>query len=430
MPATFLQQVRAYRNLESAWRAIRENGKSSKSEAVRQDVEDFDQEASSNLRSLQARLARNTFSFPQARGIPIPKPGKKSFRPIVLASVESRIVQRAVLNVLQDVPELQRFFINPYSFGGIKRQEGQKVAAVPAAVQGVLDAIANGARYAICVDISAFFTRISKSHVTAIVAKAVVDPAFMLLFDQAIKVELSNLIELREKADSFPIEDIGVAQGNSLSPLLGNIILHDFDAKMNASDCRCLRYIDDFIILGPTADAARSRLRLARRLLSGLGMSFALDKTSTDAVSFTNSIEFLGIEFCNGLIRPSSKARGKLLQSLREVTEQSGKCLNGYASGKPLKKAYSLLHTLKRVDGIIQGWGKHYWFCNDKRFFENLDVEIVALLRKYLGLYTKARLAVGDDRSKVLLGVELLGTAERKSFNWPITAPRRLKVAT
>ena len=76
------------------------------------------------------------------------------------------------------------------------------------------------------------------------------------VFREAIDVELSNMAQLRDKAVDFPIENIGVAQGNSLSPLLGNIILADFDRVMNEGDCRCVRYIDDFIILAPSKKAA------------------------------------------------------------------------------------------------------------------------------------------------------------------------------
>ena len=142
---------------------------------------------------LKARLARGRYKFPPARGIPIKKPGKNDIRPIVLADVKSRIVQRAILDVLQGVDALQPFFRNPHSFGGIKRDEDDSLAAVPAAINAVLDAIDNGAGFVACADISAFFTRISKSSVADIITSAGVDDDFMVLFQQAIHVELANL---------------------------------------------------------------------------------------------------------------------------------------------------------------------------------------------------------------------------------------------
>ena len=106
--------------------------------------------------------------------------------------------------------------------------------------------------------------------------------------------------ELAGISDQFPIYEVGVAQGNSLSPLLGNILLKDFDRRMNEGDCTCLRYIDDFLILAPNAKAARSRFRLAKRLLSELDMSLSEEKSSEGAINVDNQFEFLGVELANG----------------------------------------------------------------------------------------------------------------------------------
>jgi retron-type reverse transcriptase len=386
---------------------------------VRKDIQQFDEDASGKLRSLKARLGHDSFKFPPARGVPIPKPGKKDIRPIVLADVESRIVQRAILDVLQSVQALQPYFRNPHSFGGIKRREDETLAAVPAAIKAVLDAIGAGGDYVACADISSFFTRISKSSVADVVGKAVDDDDFLALFRQAIHVELANLAELRRHANRFPTEDLGVAQGNALSPLLGNIILSDFDTRMNDSDCRCIRYIDDFIVIGPSARAVMARLRLASRILNGLGMALAVDKTSQAAIPVMREFEFLGIELNNGLIRPSAKARTRFLASVRGTFDDGREALVGYRNGQPLPKTAALLGTLKQVDGIIQGWGKHYRFCNDDRCFSNLDERLGKLIRDYLGIYSAERSATPPERARAMLGVELLGTMERRPFNWP-----------
>ena len=160
-----------------------------------------------------------------------------------------------------------------------------------------------GANFTICADISKFFTKIPKSAVTEIIAAAVPDDDFVDLFKRAIAVELSNMAELREKANAFPTHDIGVAQGNSLSPLLGNILLFDFDSEMNDGDCRCIRYIDDIIILGPSKKAVIARFKKARRILAKYDMDFGSAKTSGVPVAVTATIEFLGIELSNKFIR-------------------------------------------------------------------------------------------------------------------------------
>jgi retron-type reverse transcriptase len=420
-----MKKVRGVRHLERAWRVIEENARSSKSEDVKKEIDEFRENASRNLKSLCTRLTRETFKFPPAKGIPIAKTGKDGkkdkakIRPIVLANVESRIVQRAILDVLLGIPELRKYIHTPHSFGGIKKPTEDGLAAVPAAIQEVLNSIGRRHKFIASADISSFFTRIPKSEVTEIVAKVVRDDAFMDLFRKAIHVELSNMAELREKAGTFPIGDIGVAQGNSLSPLLGNIILYDFDQQMNAGDCRCIRYIDDFIILAPTRAAALARMKQSIALLSVHKMELSKEKSSKEPLPITHSFEFLGIELSNGFIRPASKAQSKHLNSLRVVFEESAKAFREYRSGAKFQRTNSLVATLRRVDGMSQGWAKHYRFCNDKTIFEGIDKKISEMIGSFIGVYSNTIKRVGEDGRRTLLGVGRLTEVEFKPFIWP-----------
>jgi retron-type reverse transcriptase len=231
---TFVEQVRETHNLARAWHVICENGRSSKSSDTRRDIEQFAARAESRLNKIQRQLNLGAFRFAAAKGVAIPKKGKSAIRPIVIAPIESRIVQRAIHDVLVEVPSIRRYAESPYSFGGVKKRGPDRVA-VPGAIKAVLAAIGEGARYVIRSDISAFFTRIPKPTVTAIIAEAIAEPKFIELFSQAIAVELENLASLREQASTFPIHEIGVAQGNCLSPLLGNLLLYDFDRQMTVA---------------------------------------------------------------------------------------------------------------------------------------------------------------------------------------------------
>ena len=56
-----------------------------------------------------------------------------------------------------------------------------------------------------------------------IVGSLVQDEEFMPLFRAAIRAELANMAQLTERAEALTFEDVGVAQGNSLSSLLRNI---------------------------------------------------------------------------------------------------------------------------------------------------------------------------------------------------------------
>lgn len=424
MSADPFKTVCKYATLEAAWRAIEGNGRFSTSVTVRTEIDQYRENAGTKLRSLSNRLSRERFVFPAARGIPLPKlkNGKKTgdIRPIVLADVESRIVQRAILDVLTDTPELQKYFKNPHSFGGLRRREDAEYSGVPGAVSSALRAIGQGATHVAGADISGFFTRIPKSRVTAVVAKAVPNARFMSLFEKAITTELDNMAELRSKRDAFPIGEIGVAQGNSLSPLLGNICLSEFDALMNEGDCTCIRYIDDILILAPTKRAAAARLKRARQYLADLGMEFSAEKTSTEPIAIQNKFEFLGVEFSNGLLRANQKSRRRLIDSVSLAFDKSCQAFAEAAKSKAdIERKLSLSHTLRKVDGILNGWGKHYRFCNDVRTLNELDKRVSELIRTYLGRYSEIRGKADERQWRSLLGVASLSMIERTPLEWP-----------
>jgi retron-type reverse transcriptase len=412
-------RVRTTKVIEEAWQAIKRNARTSKSEATRNEIAAFEVNLSANLRRLPRQLQQRNFVFPPARGIKIPK-GKNhgsSFRPLEIAAVESRIVQRAVHDVLVSVPAVQRFVYTPYSFGGIKKR-GEDLAAVPAAIKAVLDAIGNGCKFVIRSDIEQFFTRIPKSAVIEIVAKCVEDTEFLELFTRAITVELENMAQLRGHARAFPIEDIGVAQGNSLSPLLGNVFLYDFDRELNERPgVRCIRYIDDFIVLAPDKGVAENTFAKAQHLLGKLGLRVSPGKTQRAAVS--EGFEFLGIDLSNGFIRPSKKAQKRLVDLIGSALSESRTGFRNNSKTGELEHRLSLIESLQRVAGVMQGWGKHYRFCNDTKCFENLDHQVQTLIRTYIGVYRDEWAKTDDWGRWRLLGIEALSQIKREPFIWP-----------
>ncbi len=188
---------------------------------------------------------------------------------------------------------------------------------------------------------------------------------------------------------------------------------------MNEGDCRCIRYIDDFIILAPTKKAAGARLRKAVEILSDLEMSLSPEKSSKGGVSIDVGFDFLGINICRGAIRPGSKAQAKILQSVQTAFDESLKAMRSVQNGQSFNKARSLASTLKRVDGMIDGWGKHYWFCNDKQVFENLDQKVGELIRRYLGEYANIRNGAPKGKHQVVLGISELKAIPREPFAYP-----------
>ena len=424
------KEVHKSSNLEAAWRVIYRNGRFSNSDDVRQAIEKFAEDPPKNLRSIQQRLARGKFDFGKARGAPIQKRDAKGkptgkIRPIVIATLEARIVQRAILNVLVEIPTLAPFLNTPYSFGGLRKSKsfgingGDTLSAVPAAIKCVLNEIEDGASWVAAADITGFFTKISKSSVLDIMRSCIGDEDLLDIIEQAVHVELENVEQLRELVDHFPIEDIGVAQGNSLSPLLGNLLLAEFDREMNEGDCRCIRYIDDFVILAPTKKAADARLRKSRALLTPFDMTLSPEKSSKQASEIRKGFEFLGIEVVPGFIRPARKSRMRFLRSIEAQIEASMSAISSLRSGQNIDPKLGLIATLKRLDGIIDGWGKHYWFCNDRQTFQALDERVRTAIFSYIGMYADTRSRLPKGRDHLPLGLTDLAKMDREPFAYP-----------
>jgi RNA-directed DNA polymerase len=176
-------------------------------------------------------------------GVTPPKKNRRpGVRPLVIGSIENRVVRRAILDVLQGygvkwdhhtryfagVPAIQQIMATPTSVGGIKDK------GVPQGLALIDAAVADGQVHFIRSDIKKFFTRIPVGEVKAFLANAVDDPDFLDLFGAALETNLSNRDELEERKlfQLFPDPEIGVAQGSALSALAGNIVLRPFDSQI------------------------------------------------------------------------------------------------------------------------------------------------------------------------------------------------------
>lgn len=342
-----------------------------------------------------------------ALGVPIKRP-KKTDRPIVIAPIQNRIVQRSILEVLQTQPSIQKYILVPTSYGGVKDPSNSK-RVQDAVFKAYEESIKDKVWY-IRSDIREFFTKIDRQKVINTISQLISDDKFMELLESALTTELSNLEELGHKAEIFPIHEIGVAQGCCLSPLAGNILLHDFDIQMNQRGIICLRYIDDILILGKKKEHVIKAFKTAQDLLNKLKLTaYDPDCDSAKAAlgKTSDGFEFLGCHITHAGIYPSIKSRKNLIYKIEELFRLSGQSMR---NPKLLQRQrMSLADTLKSTSNIIEGWGNQYSFCNSTSIFDEMDKEIDVLIKKYLGIYSQRRkknCAVIDQRR--LLGIQPL----------------------
>ena len=137
--------LRRFSNLEEAWRHVHSHAIRSQSSEIRSEARAFERSATTTLRSIQSRLGQGCFKFEPARGITIRRKGKTP-RPVVVAPIESRIVQRALLNVLQGIPAIKAELQAGYNYGGVSGTS----FGVPAAIAKALLAVRSSGYYIRC----------------------------------------------------------------------------------------------------------------------------------------------------------------------------------------------------------------------------------------------------------------------------------------
>ena len=190
-----------------AWYVVMNNGRTSRSAQTRADIAAFAADAPKHIQRIAWQLQRGKYVFAPGHGVAIPKKNKTDKRPIVMAPIANRIVQRAILDVVQSVPAIKEKLQSGRNFGGI---EG---TGVPKAVKEAYTA-ARSSRYFIRTDIKAFFDNVPRELAISKITSEILDAEFNALLKHATTTELSNLAQLGRDGELFPLEDIGVAQGS------------------------------------------------------------------------------------------------------------------------------------------------------------------------------------------------------------------------
>jgi hypothetical protein len=229
-------------------------------------------------------------------------------------------------------------------------------------------------------DIAGFFTKIPKAKVFKFLEPEIADPAFMELARAALTVELSNADKLSpDDLRLFPTDEEGVAQGCPLSALAGNIVLRDFDEEMNAParGLRCIRYIDDFIVLGGSRRSVLKGMAAARSLLATLGMNI-YDAEQAPTKAFVgrggDPFEFLGRKLIPGQFPPGEAAKKKLCLSIDSLIKDGQTAIHKAVNGRRLgsnDKPFG--PTVVAINNAIRGWRGCYRYSNCPEVFAELD---------------------------------------------------------
>ena len=211
------------------------------------------------LKDLHQRLREWRWRHQPLRRVKIPKEGGDS-RPIGISTDEDKIVQGALREVLEAVYE-QDFLPCSYGFRPQRRAHDALRAIDRACWEKWANCIVEA-------DLVSFFDSVNRSALVEMIRERVPDGALLRLVKRCLKAGV-----LEGQQYSEPTE--GTAQGSSLSPLLGNIYLHNvldvwFEQQVKPrlqGKAMIVRYADDFVLLfEKEADARRVYQVLPKRL--------------------------------------------------------------------------------------------------------------------------------------------------------------------
>ncbi len=230
-----------------------------------------------NLQSLLDRAKSGRYRAPAVRRVHIPKGDGRETRPIGVPTFEDKVLQRAVVMVLEPLYE-QDFLDCSYGFRPV-RSAHQALGALRDQIMEM------GGAWLVEVDIRKFFDTLDHAHLRTILRQRVRDGVILKLIGKWL-----NAGVLEGGRVSYP--DMGTPQGGVISPLLANIYLNEvldawFEGMVRPvlrGRAFLVRYADDFVMGFEREDDARRVLAVLPKRFAKYGLT--LHPTKTRLVPF------------------------------------------------------------------------------------------------------------------------------------------------
>jgi RNA-directed DNA polymerase len=345
--------------LYAAWLKVK--AKKGKPGSDRQSLEDFERNLEANLERLNRELVDGSYRPRPIWRKYIDKPGSKEKRPLGIPCVRDKVVQAALVLVLEPIFE-NEFATQSYGF---RPGRGCKDA-----LREVDRLLKDGYVHVVDADLKAYFDSIPHDRLLEEVRKNVADGRVLDLLETFLKQDILEGLVLWSPEQGTP-------QGAVLSPLLANVYLHSVDVAMTQAGFHMVRYADDFVILCRTQEDAQAALGKVRELTEAKGLTLHPEKTRlVDARIWGVGFDFLGYHFERGTRWPRKKSLKKLKDTIRRKTRRS----NGN----------SLSAIIADVNVTLRGWFEYFKHSN-RRSFPKLDGWIRRRLRSILRIRAKGK---------------------------------------
>jgi RNA-directed DNA polymerase len=232
---------------------------------------EYEANAEENIRQLHQRLKEGKYRAQPLRRVYIPKEDGKQ-RPISIPTLEDKIVQKAMVDLLNTIYE-QDFLDCSYGFrpGRGQRQALDEVGRV---------ICRRPTGWVLEIDIRSYFDSIDRSALVEMIEKRVNDGSVLRLIQKWIKV---GVIE----DGKLLVSETGTGQGQPISPLLANLYLHYvldewFEEVVKPrlkGEAHEIRFADDAILCFQHKEDAEKVLSVLPKRFEKYGLTLHPEKT-------------------------------------------------------------------------------------------------------------------------------------------------------
>lgn len=349
---SLIDKVWKMENLQSATRQVVRNQGAAGVDG--QSCEAFRKASPEHLPRLQDKLKQGTYRPQPVKRVWIPKLGSKELRPLGIPTVEARVVETALRNVLEPIFE-HTFAEHSYGF---RPRRGAKQA-----LRRVDHLLKMGHHWVVDADLKGYFDNIPQDKMMGAVETLIADGAVLKLLKQMLEQGVM------ETGKGWQPTETGTPQGAVISPLLANIYLNPLDHIMAQLGRKMVRYADDFVILCKTEPEAREVMEQLRQWTETAGLTLHPIKTRIVDACQQGGFDFLGYHFERGYRWPRKKSLDKLKATIREKTK----------SGRP----GSVRDIIREINRCTKGWFE-YFKHSQNTVFQPLDGWIRQRLRRIL----------------------------------------------
>lgn len=380
-----MEQVLDSQNLQNAWESVRKNGGSAGIDGI--GIDTFIAHMQTHWDKVRKKVMEGRYKPAAVKRVYIAK-GLGKQRPLGIPTVLDRMLQQAILQVLQPIFEPT---FSDHSYGFRPKRSAHD------AVKAAQSFIALNKQWVVDIDLESFFDNVNHDLLMYRIGRQIKDRRLMRLIGRYLRSGVY------ENGKVMPTNK-GVSQGGPLSPLLSNIYLNPLDWELETRGLSFCRYADDCnIYVASEKSAKRVFESVCNWIEKNLKVPVNRDKSSNGRPW---DRQFLGYQPTqNGELKPSPKA-------LKRYKDKVRKHFSGF-SGQTSKE---LRDSWQRY---VRGWCNYFQLADAPYWRSSLSSWTRRHIRKCFWLRWHS--AKGRTRNLLKLGASprQVKRCPKYAASWP-----------